>query len=127
MRTYINESLMFWLDADHYVNLPNSDYMKRTAFKICRKYIFERARMQINIGHDTRQDILKNLSEPQRFLFRRAQEEIFRLLEQDAMPKFFVGPEYKAMLNALESKHETTAKGRRIPTLSKAFSSALGM
>jgi hypothetical protein len=101
MRTFVNESLLFWLDADHYSNLPSSDYMRRTAYKICRKYVFDRARMQINISHDTRVDVLRNLADPQRFLFRRAQDEIFRLLEQDAVPKFVAGPEYRALLLAM--------------------------
>jgi len=130
MRTYINESLLFWLDADHYVNLPNSDYMKRTALKICRKFVFDRARMQINIGYETKQDILKNLADPQRFLFRRAQEEIFRLLDQDAMPKFAAGPEYRAMLKAIETQGvggRGSGMGTPVAVLSKALTTAFGL
>lgn len=122
-RIYVNESLFFWLDAEHYANLPGSEYMKRTAYKICRKFIFEKARMQINICHQTRAEVLAGLTSPQRFLFRRAQEEIFRLLEQDAMPKFLAGPEYRSMVSALESSQLSRARSPipGVTTLSKVF------
>jgi len=121
-RTYVTESLFFWLDAEHYANLPGSDYMKRTAYKICRKFIFDRARMPINISYQTRTEILKGLSDPQRTLFRRAQDEIYKLLEQDAIPKFIHGPEYKAMLQAVESSQVAGRARSPVEALSKALS-----
>lgn len=121
-RTYVTESLFFWLDAEHYANLPGSDYMKRTAYKICRKFIFDRARMPINISYQTRTEILKGLSDPQRTLFRRAQDEIYKLLEQDAIPKFINGPEYKAMLLAVESSQVAGRARSPVEALNKALS-----
>jgi len=106
VRTYVNESLFFWLDAENYMNLPGSDYMKRTAHKICRKYIVDDARMQINISSSTKQEILKAMDRPHRMLFKKAQEDIFKLLEHDTFPKFLSSPE-AAQLNETLCKTTT--------------------
>ena len=120
MRAYVNESLFFWLDAENYTNLPGSDYMRRTAFKICRKYIFEKAKLQINISHATKVEIMKGLVQPGRDLFKRAQGEIFKLLEQDAYPKFLLGPEHELMLKCIQAS--ASAKKGKTSSIQKALS-----
>ena len=85
------------------MQLPGTDYMKRNAMKICHKYILDNSKLQINISHVTRNDIIDNVSSPDKFLFKRAQQEIFKLLEQDAMPKFLKGTEYVNMLSCMDA------------------------
>ena len=102
-RIFVNESLFFWLDVENYIQLPGTDYMKRAALKISRKYIFDNAQQQINISHSTRTEILKALINPSRVLFKRAQQEIFKLLEQDALPKFIRSSEFKSMQETLQT------------------------
>ena len=102
-RIFVNESLFFWLDVENYMQLPGTDYMKRNAMKICHKYILDNSKLQINISHVTRNDIIDNVSSPDKFLFKRAQQEIFKLLEQDAMPKFLKGTEYVNMLSCMDA------------------------
>lgn len=101
-RTFVNESLFFWLDVENYCHLPGTDYMRRSAYKICRKYIFDNAKQQINISHTVRAVILRGITNPDKNLFKAAQSEIFKLLELDAFPKFLRGAEYEAMVEALK-------------------------
>ncbi len=101
-RIFVNESLFFWLDVENYSSLPGNDYMRRAAYKICRKYIFDNAKQQINISHTTRAAVLRCVNNPDKSLFKVAQQEIFKLLELDAWPKFLKGPEYQAMLEAMK-------------------------
>jgi hypothetical protein len=102
-RIFVNESLYFWFDAEYYQGLPSVEYMRRSAYKICRKYIVEDANLEINISYATKVGILDNLATPTRSLFKKAQAEIFKLLEQDALPQYIKGPEYAAMVVALQS------------------------
>jgi hypothetical protein len=37
--SYSSENLFFWLDVENYTNIPGSDFRKRTAVKMCKKYI----------------------------------------------------------------------------------------
>ena len=101
-RTYCNENILFFLDAENYQSLPGTDYMIRTAVKIVRKYIQEKAQLQINISSKTREEILKKvLGEASRTIFKKAQDEIFRLMETDALPKFISSPEYEKMMQCV--------------------------
>ena len=119
-RIFVNESLFFWLDAEHYQGLPSVEYMRRTASKICRKYIYENSNLEINIPHHVREDILNNLARPTRILFKKAQSEIFKLLEQDALPHFVRGPEYSAMLTALQASKKGT-KSSQLSTFQRVI------
>ena len=110
VRTYVNESLFFWLDAENYLNLPGSDYMKRTAHKICRKYILDDARMQINISSSVKQDILQRIEKPHRNLFKKAQEDIFKLLELDTYPKFLASAEADQLRKCIQNSDSDTTK-----------------
>ena len=96
-RTYCHESILFWLDAENYQNLPGSNYMKRIANKVYKKYIADFAMLQINISGKTRLEISKNLEFPTRTIFKKAQTEIVRLMETDALPKFLLSKEYEVM------------------------------
>jgi len=96
-RTYCHESILFWLDAENYQNLPGSNYMKRIANKIYKKYVADFAMLQINISGKVRLEIAKNLENPTRVIFKKAQTEILRLMETDALPKFLLSKEYEIM------------------------------
>ena len=106
------------------MHLPGTDYMKRNAMKICHKYILDNSKLQINISHLCRNEILKNLATPDKNLFKRAQGEIFKLLEQDALPKFFKGPEYACMLKCMEATtiHMDTAQEGQLSMFQRTLS-----
>jgi len=106
----VNESLFFWLDAENYLNLPGSDYMKRTAHKICRKYILDDARMQINISSSVKQEILQRMDKPHRMLFKKAQEDIFKLLELDTYPKFLASNEADQLRQCIQNSESDQTK-----------------
>jgi hypothetical protein len=128
-RIFVNESLFFWLDVENYVQLPGTDYMPRAAMKIARKYIYDNAQQQINISHATRAEILKCIINPSRTLFKRAQLEIFKLLEQDALPKFLRSAEFAAMqetLQAAVSLGQEKQQGR-LSILQRAMGSFVGV
>jgi hypothetical protein len=117
-RTLCAENLYFYMDAESYQNQPGSDFMKRTAIKICRKYIQEDGAMQINISGSCRSEILKRVGGTQfsrdssssgggvgkgsiqppppaaRDLFRSAQDEVYTLMGSDALPKFLQSKEF---------------------------------
>ncbi len=126
-RIFVNESLFFWLDVENYVQLPGTDYMPRAAMKIARKYIYDNAQQQINISHATRADVLKCLINPSRTLFKRAQMEIFKLLEQDALPKFLRSTEFAAMQETLQAAVSLgQEKQGRFNILQRAMGSFVG-
>jgi len=76
--------------------------MRRIAVKIHRKYIQEDSLLQVNICSTTRNEIAKKLSDPTRIIFKRAQEEIFRLMDSDIFPKFVTSKEYELMSASFE-------------------------
>jgi len=95
--THCTENLFFWLDADNYANMPGSDFRKRTAIKICKKYIDENSRMQINISSSTRVQVVKELDGAGRLIFRKAQAEVYKLMESDTFPKFLESSQFARM------------------------------
>lgn len=70
VRTLCSENIFFWLDVENYMNLPGSDYMKRMACKIYKKYIADDSKTQVNISYAIKQDIFNNLMSGHRYLFR---------------------------------------------------------
>jgi hypothetical protein len=68
---FCNENLLFYLDIENYIHLPGSDYMKRVACKIYKKYIAENSTMQVNISYQIKQKIFDNLLSGDRFLFQK--------------------------------------------------------
>ena len=103
-RNYCHESILFWLDAENYQNLPGTNYMKHIAQKIYRKYISDNAILQINISYKTKTEIAKNLDSPSRNIFKKAQGEIFRLMETDALPKYLLSKEFEMMSAGFEDE-----------------------
>ena len=79
------------------------------ALKIVQKYIHHDSTMEINISGPTRKAILMNIEEnknvhvkpPSRELFSKAQEEVFRLMNSDLIPKFLKSGEGAAVINLL--------------------------
>ena len=86
-----------------------------------------RSTLQINISHVTKAEIIKNLASPDRSLFKRAQMEIFKLLEQAALPKFLKGPEYASMLQCIEAARVTASSGSSSSGGSSGSGSQLAM
>ena len=106
IRTFCNEAIFFWLDVENYKNLPGSQYMKRIALKIYRKYIQDEAFLQINISSNVRADISRKITDPSRCIFNKAQDEIFKLMETDSFPKFLLSKEYEIMSQSFENEEK---------------------
>jgi hypothetical protein len=70
-KMYCTENLLFYLDVENYKNLPGSDYMRRVACKIYKKYIADGAKMQVNVSFAAKQDIFGHLLDGDRQLFRK--------------------------------------------------------
>ncbi len=70
VRTKCGENILFWLDVENYVHLPGSDYMRRVACKIYKKYVADDAKMQVNIGFDAKQEVFSGLTSGNRHLFK---------------------------------------------------------
>ncbi|KAJ1407748.1 RGS domain-containing protein [Ochromonadaceae sp. CCMP2298] len=102
-KTLCSENVLFWLDVDNYKNLPGSDYMRRVACKIYKKYVADGAKMQINISFPAKEAIFDSLLSTDRQLFRKAQQEVLALMESDTLPKFRKSPEYALMLQMLQT------------------------
>jgi hypothetical protein len=104
-RTFCAENLYFYLDTEHFQLLPSSSFKRRIALKIYNKYIDDCSVMQVNISSVARAEIVRGLQENgddvPRNLFRSAQAEIFKLLQQDVAPKFVQSSEYKVLLQLL--------------------------
>jgi hypothetical protein len=70
-KMYCTENLLFYLDVENYKNLPGSDYMRRVACKVYKKYIADGAKMQVNVSFAAKQDIFGHLLDGDRQLFRK--------------------------------------------------------
>jgi hypothetical protein len=76
-KMYCTENLLFWLDVDNYKNLPGSDYMRRVACKIYKKYVADGAKMQVNVSYSVKQDIFAHLLDGDRQLFKKVRLNSF--------------------------------------------------
>ena len=93
--------------------MPGScDYMNRTASKIYQKYIEDKAKQQVNVPHAIFQQVHENMLSLQasstannpntgsgsgnttkflrqnRYIFKPAQEEVYKMMKLDAFAKF---------------------------------------
>ena len=108
------ENLFFYLDAEHYANIPGQGYLKNIAQRMVRKYIANDARFEINISSEVKADILRKIGNPSRSLFRRAQDEVFRLMERDVYGRFALSPLYKQMVQFNED-NPALSEGSQVP------------
>lgn len=63
------------------MSFERSDFRKRVAAKLSKKYIDEDAKLQINISGKVRTRILGDLSTAGRLIFQQAQDEVFTLMQ----------------------------------------------
>mmetsp|Transcript_23536 Transcript_23536/g.39976 ORF Transcript_23536/g.39976 Transcript_23536/m.39976 type:complete len:965 (-) Transcript_23536:251-3145(-) len=103
VRTHCNENLFFWLDADNYTKLPGSDFRKRVAVKLSRKYIVDDAKLQVNISGKVRLRILSELPTAGRLVFQQAQEEVFMLMQAGTYPAFLKSTEFSQLKNYFQA------------------------
>jgi hypothetical protein len=114
VRTYCTENLYFWLDAENYCNVPGTDYRRATATKMFKKYVVPGSRLEINISSGTREEISTRLHTAERDLFKKAQNEVYNMMEGNIVPNFFISEEYsnmKAFMVGVPAKDVTSIPG----------------
>ena len=70
-KVFCCENLLFWLDVENYQNLPGSEYMRRVACKIYKKFIADGSKMQVNISYAVKQEVFEQLLSGDRQLFKK--------------------------------------------------------
>ncbi len=67
--------------------ISSSDFRKRAALRICRKYIDDKQanNLQVNISSKSRTTVLAGLPQSGRLMFECAQEEVFQLMKAGNM------------------------------------------
>ncbi|KDO33415.1 hypothetical protein SPRG_02222 [Saprolegnia parasitica CBS 223.65] len=88
------ESMYFWLECLEFQRIPHTDYLRLRAQKIFRKYIATSAKLQVNLIHSIVRDIEKQMENPGRQLFAKAQQAIVFMLNKDTLPKFLKSKYY---------------------------------
>ncbi|EQC31371.1 hypothetical protein SDRG_10973 [Saprolegnia diclina VS20] len=88
------ESMYFWLECLEFQRIPHTDYLRLRAQKIYRKYIATSAKLQVNLIHSIVRDIEKQMENPGRQLFAKAQQAIVFMLNKDTLPKFLKSKYY---------------------------------
>ncbi|KAJ8390444.1 hypothetical protein AAFF_G00103790 [Aldrovandia affinis] len=95
---YSEENILFWLACEEYKKIKSTDEMVATANKIYSEFVEVESPKQINIDCGTRENITKNISQPNLESFDKAQILIYRLMARDCYPRFLKSDIYQALL-----------------------------
>jgi len=71
-----------------YHRLTNHEEMIKAAHKIFEDFIEDNALLQVNVNHDLKLKIQKELDNPNQDTFRGAEQSIFNLMVADSYPRF---------------------------------------
>jgi len=82
------ENLQFYTSAVAYHRLTNHEEMIKAAHKIFEDFIEDNALLQVNVNHDLKLKIQKELDNPNQDTFRGAEQSIFNLMVADSYPRF---------------------------------------
>ncbi|OQR96937.1 Voltage-gated Ion Channel (VIC) Superfamily [Achlya hypogyna] len=99
------ESMYFWLECLEYQRIPHTDYLRLRAQKIFRKYISPNAKLQVNLIHSIVRDIERQIDNPGRQLFVKAQQAIVSMLNKDTLPKFVRSKYYEPCCKIIADSH----------------------
>ncbi|KPM05393.1 regulator of G protein signaling-like protein 1, partial [Sarcoptes scabiei] len=86
-REYSEENIEFWLACEEYRKIRSSK-LRNKAKKIYANFVAVRSPREVNLDHQLRLEIQKNLSTPTKSTFDIAQKKIQCLLESDSYVRF---------------------------------------
>ncbi|KAG7457220.1 hypothetical protein MATL_G00244220 [Megalops atlanticus] len=101
---YSEENILFWLACEDYKKIKSTPEMISTANRIFSEFVQVEAPRQINIDCRTRENITKNISQPNLESFDTAQRLIYGLMAKDCYPRFLKSDIYQALLRRSEKR-----------------------
>ncbi|XP_068605396.1 regulator of G-protein signaling 18 [Brachionichthys hirsutus] len=99
---FSEENIEFWLACEEYKTFDSDTKLLSKAKYIYTVFIESDAPKEVNIDHDTKSTIQKNIAQPTRSCFDAAQMNIYILMKKDSFPRF---------LNSDLYLHLTRSKG----------------
>ncbi|KAH9526013.1 Regulator of G-protein signaling 3 [Dermatophagoides farinae] len=106
-REFSDENIEFWLACEEYRKIRSSK-LRHRAKKIFDNYVAVGSPREVNLDHQLRMDVQKNLTTPSKFTFDEAQKKIQSLLESDSYVRFLQSDLYTDLV-VPELKRSTTA------------------
>lgn len=97
---FSDENIEFWLVCEDYKKMKSSFRMSSRAKKIFKRYIQAEAPREINIDHNTRELIRRNMKTPDSLCFDDARRIVYGLMEKDSYPRFLRSDLYKDLLES---------------------------
>ncbi|XP_065103246.1 regulator of G-protein signaling 21 isoform X1 [Paramisgurnus dabryanus] len=98
---YSDENMEFWLTCEDFKKITSSHKMTSRAKKIFEQFVKAESPKEINIDHQTREEIKKNVRRPTVQCFDEAQKIVYGLMERDSYPRFLRSEMYKTLLDSL--------------------------
>ncbi|KAK5859517.1 hypothetical protein PBY51_021069 [Eleginops maclovinus] len=95
---FSDENIEFWLLCEDYKKMKSSFRMSSRAKKIFKRYIQAEAPREINIDHNTRELIRRNMKTPNSLCFDDARRIVYGLMERDSYPRFLRSDLYQDLL-----------------------------
>lgn len=98
---YSDENIEFWLTCEEYKKVKSSFRMSSKAKRIYEQFIKAESPKEINIDHQTREQIKRNVKTPTVHSFDEAQKIVYGLMERDSYPRFLRSDMYRTLLENL--------------------------
>ncbi|XP_072294573.1 regulator of G-protein signaling 21-like isoform X2 [Eucyclogobius newberryi] len=100
---YSDENMEFWLTCEDFKKIRSSLRMWSRAKRIYEQFIKAESPKEINIDHQTREQIKRNVKSPTMHCFDEAQKIVYGLMERDSYPRFLRSDVYRTILENLSA------------------------
>ncbi|XP_055021025.1 regulator of G-protein signaling 13-like isoform X2 [Boleophthalmus pectinirostris] len=100
---YSDENMEFWLTCEDFKKIRSSFRMSSRAKRIYEQFIKAESPKEINIDHQTREQIKRNVKTPTTHCFDEAQKIVYGLMERDSYPRFLRSDVYRMLLENLSA------------------------
>ncbi|KAG7282409.1 hypothetical protein CRUP_029730 [Coryphaenoides rupestris] len=119
LREFSEENLDFWLAVEKYKKMRTQTKMAAKAHSIFNEFISTSASRQVNVDSSVREVTNQNLRQtPGPASFRRAQEQIYSLMESDSYPRFLKSLLYSQLSNQKPAHAQMDSQNERGSTKS---------
>ncbi|KAJ0032718.1 hypothetical protein NQD34_002799 [Periophthalmus magnuspinnatus] len=98
---FSEENLDFWLACEDFRTISSEEELRRRAQQIYQEFLQTTAKREINIDHQTREQIKRNVKTPTTHCFDEAQKIVYGLMERDSYPRFLRSDMYRTLLENL--------------------------
>lgn len=102
-KEFSGENLLFWL-ACQKLKLEPVKNVRQTVERIYNDFLCPDSPHAINIDSKCQEITLKNMENPDRFCYEKAQEHIYHLMKNDSYARFIKSDQYKALLQPKKSE-----------------------